>query len=545
MKKLLLVFAALTSLQLPLISQCTENPQPKVLLVGDSWAFFMSVDQTLNTVFRRWGHSDCTFYTNVILSENGAETDDFLTPEKQDEIVARLNEFPSIEYVHLSIGGNDALGDWDVNFTQGQTDTLLNNISNRLIAVVNFIRNAKPGIKIFWSGYVYPNFNEVIETADPFQTSHPFYGTWAGMGQPSFLQLNTILNTFTDRAITYADTADYFKYVPCSGLLQYTFGQNEPLGVAPGGSYPAFTQPLPHGDPAYPSPKNSMRDYGITKDCFHLSPQGYIDFISYHTQKFYHKALMKDYYALATGNSESGSVSTAGLVSDTLYMGNQDGVDYSTLLSFNLATMPDTGVAKASLFLRRQSLAGANPISGNLSVKLKAGYFGNSTIVEAADITAQATIEDAPCLFGSNGGDGQWIRLDLPASFTPYIQAGNTVQFIVSAPGVSGGLVTFSNSADEDFAPVLDITYGEKTVSVAETAATTQVSVYPNPTNGLLTIDSKNTFTLAQLFDMPGRLMQQSNLSNNIIDISHLPAGVYMLKLTGPTGSVNKRVVKN
>ena len=67
--------------------------------------------------------------------------------------------------------------------------------------------------------------------------------------------------------------------------MQYIYGQEEPLGVDPGGTYAPFFQPLPFGDITYPSPKLSMRDYGLARDCFHLSPEGYIHMIDYQTRK--------------------------------------------------------------------------------------------------------------------------------------------------------------------------------------------------------------------------------------------------------------------
>ena len=36
-------------------SQCSESDENRVLLVGDSWAFFMGADQTINTILERWG----------------------------------------------------------------------------------------------------------------------------------------------------------------------------------------------------------------------------------------------------------------------------------------------------------------------------------------------------------------------------------------------------------------------------------------------------------------------------------------------------------
>lgn len=545
MNKRLLLFIALVSISARLFSQCTENPQPKVLLVGDSWAFFMGVDQTINNVFAKWGHTDCTFYTNLTLAENGAETDDFLTPAKQNEILAKLDEYPSIEFIHLSIGGNDALGDWNINFTQGQTDTLIEDISQRLLDVITFIKNARPNIKIFWSGYVYPNFGEVIETSF-LGENHPFFGTWDGMGQPTFQQINDILNVFSHRAEVYADTTDNVDYVKCPGILQYTFGQPEPLGIAPGGSYPQFTQPLPFGDPSYPSPKESMRDYGLTKDCFHLSPQGYRDFIGYHTRKFYHKALMHDFYAVADSATLNGSLSANGSINDLIFLGEINSGNYSPLLTFNLVAMADTGIAKASLFIRREDLAGANPVNGAMVVKIKAGYFGTSIALETADLLDQPSTQGPACIFGANQDNGDWFRLELPSYFYPYMQAGNTVQLLLEAPTATGSML-FSNTTEPDFAPILDITYGPKTVSVAEVKPDNLLDVYPNPTTGQLNFNSNLPLanSVVQLHDITGRLMLNTVLTSTNLDISTLPAGVYSLQVITAKGVFNKKIVKN
>src|SRR5690554_7167636 len=67
-------------------SQCSENEETKVLLIGDSWAFFMNVDGTINNVYSDWGHSNVKYYTNLTLSENGAETVDFLTRSEERRV---------------------------------------------------------------------------------------------------------------------------------------------------------------------------------------------------------------------------------------------------------------------------------------------------------------------------------------------------------------------------------------------------------------------------------------------------------------------------
>src|SRR3954463_15257453 len=113
-------------------SQCTETPEPKVLLVGDSWAWFMNTEATINSVLKTWGHSNYRYVSNATLAVNGAQTDDVMKASTEAEILHQLTINPSISVVDLSIGGNDFLGDWKVSMTQGQTDTLMNAVFGRL-----------------------------------------------------------------------------------------------------------------------------------------------------------------------------------------------------------------------------------------------------------------------------------------------------------------------------------------------------------------------------------------------------------------------------
>lgn len=542
MRKIFTLFFALFISNL-IYSQCSEPNETKVLLVGDSWAFFMGSDQTILKVLEKWGHSDYTYYTNITLSENGAETDDFLTQEKQDEIAAKLAEFPSIEVVHLSIGGNDVMGDWDVTFTQAEFDTLEADVFNRMEQVMTFIKNAKPGIKILWSGYAYPNFEEIIESSAPLQTSHPFYDTWEGMGFPSFQQINDLLIHFSATMEAYAANDPQVDFFSIPGLMQYSYGQPTPLGVAPGGTYAQYSVPLPNGNPAYPSPKESMRNYGIFKDCFHLSPDGYALLLDYHTRKYYHKLFMNDIYFLAENNTQTGSVSSAGNVSTELKMGESSGEKFATVLSFNTTAMADSNLSEASIFLRRESLTGSNPINGNFDVKVINGNFGTTVNVEAADYTANGDASGEPCRFGSNVGNGHWIRLDLPTNIFHYITNDAATQFIISTDA-TGGVVTFTNASDPEYAPVLDLKYGSNNFSVSENIIA-DVNVYPNPTSGLVTIDAKNqNIEIVDVLDLTGKTVMHIETKLNTIDITSLPAGTYVLNITTEQGKLSQKVVK-
>jgi hypothetical protein len=81
-----------------------------------------------------------------------------------------------------------------------------------------------------------------------------------------------------------------------------------------------------------------------------------------------------------------------------------------------------------------------------------------------------------------------------------------------------------------------------------------QISIYPNPSNGIFQVTSSNLqLTEIKVYDVNGRIVLNQiiqptpNLSkegnSRIIDASNLPNGVYNISLTSSKGIENKRIV--
>jgi hypothetical protein len=287
-----------------------------------------------------------------------------------------------------------------------------------------------------------------------------------------------------------------------------------------------------------------MRSYVIATDCFHLKPEAFNYFLDFHTRKYYQKQLMDDQYILSSGGTMDGSVSSLGNVSTDIKVGSTGSEDFAAVLTFNTTLMPDTGVSKASIFLRRESLSGTNPISSNMQVKVISGNFGATVDVEAADFNAPYDAMDTPCQFGSSAANGHWIRLDLPAAILPFITNDFITQFMITAPGTSG-VVTFSNASDPENAPILNITYGPEPVSVNENYTTqNRLFVYPNPANDLIHIALKdNRSAIVEMADVAGRTVKQATTTGTL-DISDLQSGVYFIKVTAKNKLMTGKVVK-
>jgi hypothetical protein len=74
------------------------------------------------------------------------------------------------------------------------------------------------------------------------------------------------------------------------------------------------------------------------------------------------------------------------------------------------------------------------------------------------------------------------------------------------------------------------------------------LNIYPNPTNGLFTISSKETIVQYTILNQFNRILLNKKSSQNIIqvDIQNLPKGIYITKLKLNNGEIStKKIIKN
>ncbi len=524
-------------------SECQEEVKEEILLIGDSWAFFMDFDNTFDIILPRWGHTNKTYYTNSILAENGATLVDFLTQERLDEIEFQLQERPDIKIVHLSLGGNDFLQNWNINFSDAETEDLKNSVISNLNLLINSIKSFQPGIQIVWSGYTYTNFEEIITTAF-IPAVHPFHSTWQNMGFPDSQTLNELQNDFSASIQTIIEADEQLNYVSATGLMQHIFGQEEPLEVAPFGTYEALEAPLPTGFVNYPSPQVSMRDYVVFLDCFHLSGLGYQAFIDYQMQKHYHKALMDDAILIANLPNLNGSVTSSTTLENELIVGNFDATEHKTILHFETEDVLEFNTAQAELFLSIQEHS-ENLEDLNFKLEVTSGFFGSDEglALEDFDFSAQATAE--VCYFGE-AENNHWLRLSLTEELLEFISHQNQTQIRISLVENSHSYLIFNATDDDEFAPVLNITYGDEPSLSVEESAAQKFKVYPNPTSTKLyfTSDSKlNQDFEISVYASNGQKMKPQ-ISNNEIDFSHLPKGIYIVHIRNDEQTFQHKIIK-
>jgi len=76
------------------------------------------------------------------------------------------------------------------------------------------------------------------------------------------------------------------------------------------------------------------------------------------------------------------------------------------------------------------------------------------------------------------------------------------------------------------------------------------LELYPNPTSGFATIDLKNADArYLEVYNEIGSKVYSTEVINKNtaykIDISHLPAGVYYIKVATTTNSIIKKLIKS
>lgn len=70
-----------------------------------------------------------------------------------------------------------------------------------------------------------------------------------------------------------------------------------------------------------------------------------------------------------------------------------------------------------------------------------------------------------------------------------------------------------------------------------------QFKMYPNPTNSIVNIESKLQIEKTELFSLLGQKMLETNEKN--VDVSQLPEGTYIIKVTSERGVLNKKLIIN
>jgi hypothetical protein len=151
--------------------------------------------------------------------------------------------------------------------------------------------------------------------------------------------------------------------------------------------------------------------------------------------------------------------------------------------------------------------------SGSTSLDAAGGYF---TILNGncSDYSCKENIAGEPCGDAANYDDRNHLVGGFSQDTTLTLQYGSCI-----TPGTSTGIKQLDNN----------------------------LSIYPNPSNGVITIQATNSINTVNIYNMIGNLVMVKNIANNqaTLNIENLTNGVYFMELNLSNGSIlNSKFIK-
>ena len=540
----------------------------RVLIVGDSWAQYMWDDGSHDDLLDRFGFDDRRAlslslaadpgpgYSGPEVAISGSEARQWADTANYPWIanmVALLQANPTIDWVVLSIGGNDVLagrsdGGWykDMDLdVPGSEAALFDRIHDDTFAVIDAALAVRPSIKVLISSYDYPNFNTGLFC---FLYACPKRRDLSRDPDNDLItdaELNGMMITVETRRIAWAASHPRILFDNAVGYMHYAYGDGVTgprLLPKPGVEDPDYP-PFPGGNPDRPSLRSNFRN---AADPIHLSLEGYRHKIGHQTWAHFVEAFRAPRLMslVSEGGVHDGWSDGVGSGTDGIRVGDNGLDPVAALISFDTSALPTGAVLTgATLFLTRRSGAGANPfVSGALGapiVDLAGGHFGDGPEPEPADATAPADAPDTGRVIGSVRDDAYTLRVEIDAAGLAAIDPGSRVQirlrFPVADPGTDEvefhdgdagpwtptGPATLAGYLGEA-KPLLDLDY-ELPLAAANPPDTgfRLAAPYPNPFNPSTRLEfhlPRDADVRLEIYDLQGRLIRR------LVD-AHRPAG--------------------
>ena len=167
------------------------------------------------------------------------------------------------------------------------------------------------------------------------------------------------------------------------------------------------------------------------------------------------------------------------------------------------------------------------------------------TVALTATIPAGSTIVFE--VFAAIDPDDGDIDTPVNLYFPGFNIVGQNDDSYLLAPGCGIDVPTIPSDIDPGFADnqyVMNVI--GNVLSVEEFSLENSVSVFPNPTSNIITIDISNRITVnsLELYNIIGKqVIKTANVST--LDLSQLSAGVYMLRVLTDSGTLTKKVIRN
>jgi hypothetical protein len=152
--------------------------------------------------------------------------------------------------------------------------------------------------------------------------------------------------------------------------------------------------------------------------------------------------------------------------------------------------------------------------------------------------SVQSTISEGGQLSSTNSNPLLNTNFTLPAG-SPAIDSGNNGLLVSGMTFDLNGNARIVGTNVDMGAYEYDVP-----LSIESPNSSSVFSVYPNPTNGLITIETDQEIKSVKLFSLDGKLLLEGQNSN--LQIDNFPSGIYMLYLESVNGTtLYKKIIKN
>tara|TARA_R110002049_G_scaffold308786_2_gene514082 strand:- start:1198 stop:3327 length:2130 start_codon:yes stop_codon:yes gene_type:complete len=173
---------------------------------------------------------------------------------------------------------------------------------------------------------------------------------------------------------------------------------------------------------------------------------------------------------------------------------------------------------------------------------------GNSaTLVDSAVITEPAIISITSVVVDQTpaGNDGS-IDLTVSGGTPGYDFLWSTADTTEDISGLNAGVYTVTITDTNNCVFVDSVTVGLST-SVQEATLQNNLLIYPNPSNGVFTIETIAQYDEIRILDITGKVlfMTEEYTLRNKIDLTNQQRGIYFIAIQGESGRVVKKVIVN
>lgn len=155
-----------------------------------------------------------------------------------------------------------------------------------------------------------------------------------------------------------------------------------------------------------------------------------------------------------------------------------------------------------------------------------------------------ATLSVTAPICGNNNGS---ITASVGNGNPPYTFSWNTGETTATVTGLTGSptqtlivTVTDSNNCSSQATALVTCATG-----INNYDSQNQISIFPNPSNGLFTIQSSDRISNIEISNLIGEKIyfSQINLDKTEIDLSKEPTGIYFIKVNSEKGTVTKKII--